>query len=142
MRLSTIAAVALALASPIAHAEPRAVPAYSIWSGSYTCAQGVTAVRLTIEARTTGGPAMALFQFGPHTDNRHLPTGSFWMTGHIERNAQGQLVVALVPDRWKQQPAGWVMVPLAAVTDREERTLSGAIQFEGCGAFTAQRVAN
>lgn len=127
------------LLASVAAADPAEIPQHTVWVGSYTCAQGLTSIRLTIETRSSGGEAMGLFEFGPHEKNPKLPRGSFWMAGRISRDGRGQLAVKLAPDRWKMHPAGWVMVPITASGDREDTTLTGEIDFAGCGAIHVHR---
>jgi hypothetical protein len=122
-----------------AGAEPRKrIPPFSVWVGSYTCPQGLTSLRLSIEARPDGD-AVATFEFGPHPDNRNLPRGEYRMTGTVRLLPRGHLRVKLVPDRWVTQPEGWTMTGLSATSDLEQRTLEGKIDAEVCGDVTAKR---
>jgi hypothetical protein len=116
------------------------IPPVSVWVGSYTCPQGVTSLRLTIEARS-GGAAVATFEFGPHPDNRDLPRGEYRMKGTVRLLARDQLRVKLVPDRWITQPDGWTMTGLTATSDLEQQTLEGRIDSPACGELTAKREA-
>lgn len=122
-----------------ADAEPRSrIPPFSVWVGSYTCPQGVTALRLSIEARPSG-EAVATFEFGPHPDNPKLPRGEYRMTGTVRLLSRGQLQVKLAPDRWITQPEGWSMTGLAATSDLEQQTLEGRIDAPACGELAARR---
>lgn len=120
-------------------AEPRKrIPAFSVWVGSYTCPQGVTALRLSIEARPDG-EAAATFEFGPHPDNPKLPRGEYRMTGTVRLLSRGQLRVKLVPDRWISQPEGWSMTGLVAESDLEQQVLEGKIDTPSCGELSVRR---
>ena len=122
-----------------ADAEPRSrIPPFSVWVGSYTCPQGVTALRLSIEARSSG-EAVATFEFGPHPDNPKLPRGEYRMTGTVRLLSRGQLQVKLAPDRWITQPEGWSMTGLGATSDLEQQTLEGRIDAQACGELSARR---
>lgn len=114
------------------------IPPVSVWVGSYTCPQGVTALRLTIEARS-GNAAVATFEFGPHPDNRNLPRGEYRLTGTVRLLSRGQLQVKLVPDRWITQPSGWSMTGLTATSDLEQQDLEGRIDSPVCGELAARR---
>jgi hypothetical protein len=116
------------------------IPLVSVWVGSYTCPQGVTSLRLTIEARSSG-EAVATFEFGPHPDNRDLPRGEYRLKGTVRLLARDQLRVKLVPDRWITQPEGWSMTGLTATSDLEQQTLEGRIDSPACGELTAKREA-
>jgi hypothetical protein len=120
-----------------ADGRPR-IPAFSVWVGSYLCPQGVTALRLSIEARSSG-EAAATFEFGPHPNNRNLPRGEYRMTGVVRLLPRGQLHVKLVPDRWITQPDGWTMTGLTATSDLEQQALEGRIDAEVCGELSAKR---
>jgi hypothetical protein len=141
-----VAAVAAVVVAPgpdgatrAAAAEPRSrIPPFSVWVGSYTCPQGVTALRLSIEARS-GGEAVASFEFGPHPDNPKLPRGEYRMTGTVRLLSRGQLHVKLAPDRWVTQPDGWSMTGLTATSDLEQQTLEGRIDAQACGELSARR---
>ena len=130
---------ALLWSASAAHAEPK-VPQYSIWVGSYTCLQGITWLRLTIETGDHGGPATGHFQFGPHTDNPSVPKGDYWMKGTARPGAHGELEVMLVPDKWVSRPNGYVMVGLTAKSDREQRAMSGTIDYASCTTLNVTRV--
>ena len=133
------AAAALGGAGGRAGADGRKrIPPFSAWVGSYTCPQGVTALRLSIEARADG-EAAATFEFGPHPDNPKLPRGEYRMTGTVRLLSRGQLHVKLVPDRWVTQPDGWSMTGLTATSDREQQTLEGRIDAQACGELSARR---
>ncbi len=120
-----------------AEGRPR-IPAISVWVGSYVCPQGVTSMRLTIEA-SASGEAAATFEFGPHPDNRNLPRGENLMTGMLRLLPRGQLQVKLVPDRWITRPEGWTMIALSASSDVEQRRLEGRIDSAACGELSARR---
>lgn len=130
--------VIVGLVARVAAADP--VPQYSIWVGSYICSQGITHLRLTVETRRDGGAASAHFEFGPHSANKSVPVGDYWMTGAIHAEADGRLQLALVPQRWGVHPNGYVMVGLTASSDREQHTLAGVINFDGCSTLLAERV--
>ena len=93
----------------------------SWWEGSYSCAQGPTALRLGTLA-SADGTVEALFEFGPLAGNSTVPSGSFLLKGSIRRS-DGFL--ELLPVRWISRPAGYVMVGLAGVVSGN--TFSGAI---------------
>jgi hypothetical protein len=108
-------------------------PQRAIWRGYYTCAQGVTALELTIVTR--GGDATAVFSFGPIDANPTVPHGSYSMVG-TARDDGGKLAYQLEPDAWIEQPTGYIMVGLhAASADRVH--LHGRVDHASCGALEA-----
>jgi hypothetical protein len=136
--LQRFAVLALFTLATTAHADGRK-PYHSVWIGNYVCAQGSTALRLTIEMRekTT---ATARFEFGPNTINKNLPTGAYEMTGTVRVDAHDILDIKLVPDHWILQPNGYVMVGLTATSDHEQKTLDGRIDNPSCGAVALRRM--
>ena len=139
----TVLLLALALAGGSGRARAdsaRRIPAISVWTGSYVCPQGVTALRLSVTTRA-GGAAVATFEFGPHSNNAKVPRGEFLMTGTVRMLPRGQLQMKLVPDRWITRPEGWWMVGLSATSDLEQQTLEGRINAQSCGELSAHREA-
>ena len=120
--------------------EPREpIPLHSEWTGRYTCGQGLTGVVLTIDAQRSG-EAIATFEFGPLPENPRVPTGSYKLTGHLRLAKDGTLELELVPDQWLDQPSGYVMVGVTAVSDRRHRMLSGTMDISNCGAIDVKRL--
>jgi hypothetical protein len=117
---------------------PDTLPLHSEWAGRYVCGQGATAVRLTIDAQPTG-EATATFEFGALPENPDLPSGAFRMTGGLHRTGDGGLETKLLPVQWIDQPAGYVMVGVTAVTDPAQRVLRGTIDSPSCSGFEVRR---
>lgn len=134
-------AVLLLLVVTTSAAADSTVPMKSVWIGAYTCGQGVTNVRLTIETRDGGDghAAAAHFQFGPNETNRSVPHGDYWLTGTV-REVKGRLEVTLRPDHWGVRPSGYVMVGVTATSDREQRSLDGTIDDASCTTIHVKRV--
>lgn len=110
-----------------------------MWRGLYYCAQGETAVQLTIDVTAAGG-ADAIFDFGPHAGNPTLPTGSYRLTGAFEDRGT-HLEIRFVPDRWILQPGGYEMIGFeAATTDPAQRRMRGTIDSSSCGQIELVRV--
>jgi hypothetical protein len=94
-------AIALSISSP---AFPATQPIeassgqHMVWEGTYLCAQGRTALRLTLD-RTCDrdGRACSLegvFDFGPLATNPNVPHGSYRVAGTMTTNSRGQWVLA------------------------------------------------
>lgn len=124
------AALLLLLAAPAAAQEELR----GTWRGGYICAQGHTALALTIEPRKDG-MLTALFHFEAATDNPGVPTGCFEMEGRHEA-ATGR--VALQPRRWILRPANYLMVGLDGTA--AQGVLEGVVAGPGCAAFRVERV--
>lgn len=122
------------LAAPL---EVEPVPHHTVWRGKYTCRQGVTALQLTIDVDAQG-EATAVFDFGPHTGNPAIPSGSYRMLGTV-RESGAKLQVRLQPDKWINQPEGYMMVGINADSDRERHRLTGWITDEGCAGVELRR---
>lgn len=148
---SALLAVALAAcwtapppAAPVSNVAPRTasarvhdLPQHSVWSGAYHCAQGLTAVTLTLDV-TGAGDATAIFAFGPLEENPSLPRGSYRMRGRLFPRGSS-LQLRLDPDAWIDQPAGYMMVGLDVTVDTTRRYLDGRITDERCGQVTLRR---
>ncbi len=124
-----------AIANPL---EQEPLPRHSVWRGSYTCRQGVSALELTIDL-TSHGEANAIFQFGPHRANPNVPSGSYRMLGTVHE-VGSNLQVRLRPESWIEQPENYVMVGINADSDRTRRRLTGWITDEGCSGVEVRRV--
>jgi hypothetical protein len=124
------------VAAPVAPAPMAAVrvepalPRHSVWTGRYLCPQGVTGVTLALEIDAAGG-VVATFEFGPLPENPSIPSGSSILRGEAAIE-NGAVAIRLVPDRWIDQPTGYVMVPMALRGTRPLRALHGMIDAPGC----------
>jgi Zn-dependent protease with chaperone function len=105
------------------------------WTGSYTCAQGKTGLRLVIHA-APDGTLTATFDFYAVPGNPGVPSGSFTMTG-IYSAAMG---LNLVPGHWISQPPGYSMVSLSAgPLAKGDPILNGNVSDPGCTTFTVTK---
>ena len=95
----------VAATSQAAKAAPSVV---GVWTGTYTCNQGLSGVRLTITG-AGGDTVRATAEFYAVPSNPGVPDGSYVLTGNY--SASGGLV--LIPDYWINQPAGYEMVGLS-----------------------------
>jgi len=133
---STSVAPPPTLRVPVQHVAPAAhqpdPPSYSVWTGKYLCAQGVSTVRLRIEAAPDGS-ATATFEFGPHDDNPNpVARGSFQLTGALFVDDKGLLEVKMAPDHWIDQPPNYYMVGFNASSDAGQRVMRGKIENSSC----------
>ena len=123
---------------PRGPAELAPLPVHTVWRGFYECAQGKTAVQLTLDVDSDGS-AKAIFDFGPHADNPAVPPGSYRLVG-TRREDGVKLAFDLTPDRWISQPPGYEMVGLTAMTGSRRQRMRGRITNPACEAFDVQRV--
>lgn len=114
--------------------SPQVLPAIAgTWTGTYTCAQGLTGLRLTIN-NSGGGALTATFVFYAVPSNPGVPSGSFAMTGTY--SASG---LVLNQDHWINEPSGYSMVDLVAPPPTGN-TLQGTVQaVGGCTSFSVSR---
>jgi hypothetical protein len=105
-----------------------------IWTGTYTCVQGLTDLRLTIN-RSGGDAVTAIFDFSADPSNPGTPSGSFAMTGTYSANG-----LVLNQDYWINQPDGYSMVNLVAPPPTGN-TIQGTVQADspGCTSFSVSR---
>ncbi len=105
-----------------------ALPA-GVYQGGYACAQGVTALRLTVQAQAAGQLA-ARVDFG---GNSGLPHGAYLVTVRTDGNGD----IVLTPLRWIQQPPDYGMV--GARLRQNGRDLTGTITDPACGNIALRR---
>ncbi len=118
----------------ISTSASQALPAIAgVWTGTYTCSQGLTDLRLTIND-SSGGDLTAIFDFYADPSNPGTPSGSFAMTGTY--SASG---LVLNQDHWINQPDGYAMVDLVAPPPAGN-TIQGTVQaLGGCTTFSVSR---
>jgi len=119
-------------------AELEPLPAYSVWRGFYECAQGRTAVQLTLDVDTDGA-VNAVFDFGPHADNPGVPPGSYRLKGR-SRDEGRTIQLELEPDRWISQPANYEMVGVSATVGSRRQRMKGRITNPACSTFDVRRM--
>lgn len=124
-----LAALLVLLAAPAAAQDELR----GTWRGGYICAQGHTALALTIEPRKDGR-LTALFHFEAATDNPGVPAGCFEMEGRHDP-ATGR--VSLEPLRWVLRPAHYLMVGLDGAI--AQGAIEGTVAGPGCTAFRVER---
>lgn len=137
LALSCIAAAAALIATPAAAVDAGFLD--GVYTGGYTCAQGITYLELTLDGYQDGSVS-AVFRFNSAKwaggENRTVPEGRFAMVGRL--NDQGQLV--LQGDHWIQQPADYGMVNLAGLVTRQGSSLVIAGNVGGAPGCTTFRV--
>lgn len=99
------------------------------------CPQGVTGLTLSVEPV---GPleVVATFSFYGVPENPTVPAGRYLLRGILH---SGTGVVSLAPDRWLEQPRGYVMVGMTGLFDLEAGVMQGRIDNERCGPFDLRR---
>jgi hypothetical protein len=107
------------------------------WAGTYTCAQGVTALDLSL-AQTAAGDVDALFHFFADPSNPEVPDGCYAMRGRFDPETRR---IRLNAKQWLHRPDGYVTVNISGLLDPKGERIDGVVQFAGCGAFTLRRVA-
>lgn len=105
------------------------------WSGTYTCAQGLTDLRLAI-FQTTATRVTAIFKFSANGTNPTVPSGRYWMSGTYHRRS-GKIV--LHPSRWIKRPTNYLMVGLAGDVENSSASISGRVLNSLCSTFTVNR---
>jgi hypothetical protein len=113
-------------------------PLHSVWRGTYRCNQGLSAVKLTIDAKPSG-EAVARFDFGPVESNPNVPEGAFELAGTLRATSDAAWAGEFEAARWIVQPDGYFMVGLGIATAGPRR-LRGAIVHPTCADFKATRV--
>lgn len=119
--------------SPVPVQTP-AVPAVDgVWSGTYTCNQGLTGMKMTITG-SSNDSLQATVDFYPVSSNPDVPNGSYVLTG--EYSSSDGLV--LIPDHWIDQPPGYEMVGFSS-PGPSGSSMQGTVQFTGCSTFSVSK---
>lgn len=119
-------------------AEARTV--LGTWVGTYTCAQGLTGLTLTL-AEATPTRARALFHFYADPRNPRVPTGCFTMDGHYD---PGSSRLRLNGQDWLLRPGGYQVVSFDGTVDAEGKRFEGTVSgkrapLRGCTLFHLAR---
>lgn len=125
------AALLLCLAATPAAAQEIA----GTWRGIYTCAQGNTALTLTIN-RVGKDEVRALFHFQAAPDNPGVPSGCYELTGRVAAPS-GRFT--LTPSFWIAQPQGYMMVGLEGTIRADGMAMSGRVTDPSCTTFQLAR---
>jgi len=101
------------------------------WTGSYICSQGLTGLRLVIQA-TRDGTLTGTFNFYALPANPGVPSGEATVTGTYSATTTD-----INPGHWIRQPSGYVLVGLIAGAPTDNGTLlRGRISNPGCSTFS------
>lgn len=112
---------------------------HSVWEGTYVCAQGLAAVKLTIDVDSLG-VTMARYDFGPVPSNPVIPkTGAFLLVGSMIHAKDGSFTGELDAREWLDRPDNYFMVPLSIASD-DGVHLRGRIHHDSCSDFQATRI--
>ena len=101
------------------------------WSGTYTCAQGVTGATLQIVA-SSAQRVGALFQFAVPNSN----PGSYFLHGTFDP-ASNRLVMNFT--RWKNQPPGYTPGNISGVVNFSTYEIRGNVVLPGCAALSMHK---
>ena len=124
--------------SPVVrHAQHFGIPRHSVWSGTYTCSQGLTGARLTIDLE--GNLATVVFEFFADASNPTVPSGTSRLKGPAVENVNGSVTIDADPDAWISQPPGYYMVGVTATTDASLREMHGIMKSPTCGPIDLVR---
>ena len=103
------------------------------WRGTYTCAQGLTGLTLSITGDASG-TAEAIFMFYAVPQNPDVPNGSFQMRGVYGSNRS--LVFTADESDWIENP-GYVTVDLNGTVSANLTTYSGDVSgASSCTTFS------
>ncbi|MEV3964731.1 hypothetical protein AB0M34_28230 [Nocardia sp. NPDC050193] len=108
-------------------ASPDLARITGVWVGSYTCAQGETGLKLTVEA--TGRTVFAFYPLPAHPG---AETGSYEMRAAYDGDR-----VEFEQVRWIDRPKDYGMVDLTA-TQVKPSTMTGKVEANGCTTFRVE----
>lgn len=115
------------------------------WEGTYTCSQGLTNLKLVIDAQNLDD-IDAVFIFSAHPSNPNVPSGSFKMVGTYKSFNSPDIsgVLNLQGDSWINRPNGYLTVDLSANVDTQAKSISGNVisSSSSCSTFNITKVKN
>ena len=116
-----------------------------VWEGTYTCSQGLTELRLIIEAKSTTDIDV-VFLFSAHPSNPNVPSGRFRMEGLLEVFDSPDIpsMLELKATTWINRPGGYSTVDLLGDVSLSERRLTGSVYSDDsiCTTFDALKSEN
>jgi hypothetical protein len=120
---------------PLSQTQSSAEDWQGVWRGRYICAQGATALTVTVKPAGARG-VTAVFSFHALPENPNVPSGRFTMAGQLGP-VDGHL--KLVPRAWTRQPLFYVMVGLDGDYNQVSGQYTGIVDGPGCTTFVLQR---
>lgn len=102
------------------------------WEGEYRCGQGKTSLTVTLEPGGSGWTGQ--FAFGPHAENRNIPSGSFKLSARMDGDD-----VVFKPGSWIDRPSGYGTVGLEGRLSSSLKTITGKVTSSACGPFSLTR---
>ena len=116
------------VAQPAGPARPE-VALLGDWRGSYTCAQGETALELHVSRVNPDVAAVFVFSHGGSGAQ-----GSYAMFGNADPSGD----VVLQPKQWIDRPPSYIMVGMRGTVSGD--VFRGKMQHASCGDFELHRV--
>ncbi len=110
-------------------------PLVGTWTGEYTCLQGETGLRMTIE-QADDTSVQVLFEFFPLPENPGAKQGSYQLVGAYSDDR-----LLFKQQKWIDKPSNYLMVDFEVTSPIEPDmdVLSGNVESEGCKGFSARR---
>jgi hypothetical protein len=134
--LSAFAALGGVMVLSDARADSKSAGVAGEWAGKYSCAQGITALRLIV-APGQGQTITATFDFGPLPENPEVPKGAYRMVGTYDPATRHMKLTGV---KWIKAPPGYVMVGLDGHMTQSGDTIAGDVpDLFGCTDFEIHR---
>lgn len=129
-----IIVVAVFISALPAHTQPADASALSgRWSGTYDCAQGITALELTLRGNAHG-MVHGTFAFSPTPENPEVLTGSYPVLGRLTGTS-----LVLRPIDVREMPGSYVPVGIQATVAPDGGRLQGWIEGPSCTVVAVER---
>jgi eukaryotic-like serine/threonine-protein kinase len=130
----TVGAAGAAVAVAVSHPAANTPALTGTWTGSYTCSQGLTGLRLVVRA-ARDGTLTGTFSFYALPANPGVPSGEYTITGTYSATKTD-----MRPGRWIKQPSGYFVVGLTAGPPADNGTLlRGTVPATGCSTFSVTK---
>jgi hypothetical protein len=132
---AVLIAAGAALHGTVAHASDQLS---GIWTGSYHCAQGDTAVTVVLTVED-GGAAHGTFAFGNLPGRSNVNPGKYLIEGRYDERSDSR---QMEPAGWIDQPPGYTQVGFAVTYVRRAQWLRGRIQWNSCSTIVLQKASS
>jgi uncharacterized protein with FMN-binding domain len=132
-----IAAAQANSARTTSRSSPQVEVLNGTWEGTYSCAQGLTNLKLVIQANSAN-EIDAVFMFSPHPQNPQVPSGRFRMAGNLEISNSKDIpdLLDLKGTTWINRPAGYMLVDLRGDVSASKNQITGnVLAVPGCSTF-------
>jgi hypothetical protein len=109
-----------------------------IWTGSYHCDQGDTAVTMALMVED-GGATHGTFAFGNLPGRSNVKAGKYRIEGRYDERGDS---LRMEPVGWIDKPPGYTQLGFALTYVRRAQWLTGRIEWKSCSTIILQKASS